>query len=237
MHSRKPLCIELFAGRFGWGKGAVAAGFRVVGFDILHESYHKPIPEGCELVLQDVLTLHGSQFRDADLILASPPCTEYSYMAMPWSRAKQIAAALRGEGEFPKGYSGSRTLEQLNRLFNACFRIQLEASQAAGRHIPMVIENVKGAQPWVGVAACHYGAQYLWGDVPALLPFSGESEGIKQHGSGALWFDRGIASYGSQSHARKTASAMIAEIPFSLAEWIARYYLPGCSQGYNSGHA
>jgi site-specific DNA-cytosine methylase len=25
-------------------------------------------------VLQDVLTLHGSQFRHADVIVASPPC-------------------------------------------------------------------------------------------------------------------------------------------------------------------
>jgi hypothetical protein len=46
-------------------------------------------------VIQDVRTLHGSQFRDAALIVASPPCTEYSYMAMPWTRAKRIAAALR----------------------------------------------------------------------------------------------------------------------------------------------
>jgi hypothetical protein len=53
-------------------------------------------------VIQDVRTLHGSQFRDAALIVASPPCTEYSYMAMPWTRAKRIAAALRGEGEFPE---------------------------------------------------------------------------------------------------------------------------------------
>src|SRR6188508_2094368 len=32
-----------------------------------------------QLVIQDVLTLHGSQFKDAALIVASPPCQEYSY--------------------------------------------------------------------------------------------------------------------------------------------------------------
>ena len=44
-------------------------------------------PEGQRagaLVLQDVLTLDGAQFRDAACIVASPPCQEYSYMAMPW---------------------------------------------------------------------------------------------------------------------------------------------------------
>ena len=58
--------------------------------------------------MQDVTTLHGSQFKDADIIVASPPCQEFSLMAMPFSRGKQIAAALRGQGEFPKGYQGFR---------------------------------------------------------------------------------------------------------------------------------
>ena len=34
----------------------------------------------------------------------------------------------------------------------------------------MVVENVKGAQKWVGRARWHYGSYYLWGDVPALMP-------------------------------------------------------------------
>ena len=93
-------------------------------------------------------------------------------MAMPWSRGKQIAAALRGQGEFPAGYTGSRTVGELRRLFDACFRIQREACEAAGRHIPMVVENVRGAIPWVGRSAWNYGSFHLWGDVPALMPFA-----------------------------------------------------------------
>jgi hypothetical protein len=149
----KPLVIELFCGRFGWSKGFVAEGFRAIGFDILHEDYHGPVPQGCELVLQDVLTLHGSQFRDAAVIVASPPCQAYSYRAMPWKRAKALPPPS-------------------NDLFDACFRIQREACEASGRHIPMVVENVKGAQPWVGRAKWHYGSYYLWGDVPALMPLT-----------------------------------------------------------------
>lgn len=121
-----------------------------------------------QLALQDVLTLHGSQFRDAAVIVASPPCTEYSYMAMPWTRAKQIAAALREEVPFPEGYAGSRTVAELNALFDACFRIQREACEAAGHYIPLIVENVKGAQPWVGRAKAAFGSYYLWGDVESV---------------------------------------------------------------------
>ena len=46
----------------------------------------------------------------------------------------------------------------------------MEASQASGRHIPMIVENVKGAQDYVGTAKYHFGAMYLWGDVPLLMP-------------------------------------------------------------------
>ena len=114
-----------------------------------------------QLVIQDVLTIHGSQFKDAALIVASPPCQEYSYMAMPWSRAKAIAADYR---------SGKRDVADLTRLFDACFRIQREASEAAGHHIPMVVENVRGAIPWVGRSRWNFGSFHLWGDVPALMP-------------------------------------------------------------------
>ena len=167
---KRPLCIDLFCGCFGWSAGWLELGGHVVGFDIEHLPHHGPVPDGAELVLQDVLTLHGRQFKDASLILASPPCTEYSFMAMPWKRAKAIAAALRGQGEFPESYRGSRTIAELTALFDACFRIQREASEAAGRHIPLIVENVRGAQPWVGRAPWNYGSFYLWGDVPALMP-------------------------------------------------------------------
>jgi hypothetical protein len=33
-----------------------------------------------------------------------------------------------------------------------------------------VVENVRGAQKWVGRARWNFGSFYLWGDVPALMP-------------------------------------------------------------------
>lgn len=141
-------------------------------------------PEHFSLVLQDVRTVHGSQFKRANLIVCSPPCQEFSWMAMPWSRAKAVARALCGEGDFPDGYRGSRTIEDLTALFDACFRIQREASEAAGHHIPMVVENVRSAQPWVGRARGSYGSFYFWGDVPALMPYA--TKAVKVGGMG--WY-------------------------------------------------
>jgi hypothetical protein len=179
----KPLAINLCCGLGGWTEGLLSEGWRVRGYDIeAHEYGEERYP--AELVLRNVLEMHGSEIADADLIVASPPCTEYSYMAMPWSRAKQIARALRGEDEFPNPYKGSRSITDLNAIFDACFRLQREASEAAGRHIPMVVENVKGAQPWVGRAAWSFGSFYLWGDVPALMP---SVRSIKN--GGGSWFN------------------------------------------------
>src|SRR6266849_2233582 len=138
------LAIDLFCGLGGWAEGFLSEGYDVIGFDI----ERRPYPG--QLVLQDVTTLHGSQFRK---IVASPPCQAYSYRAMPWKRAKALP---------PPD----------NTLFEACFRIQREASEAAGRYIPLVVENVKGAQKWVGSARWHFGSFYLWGDVPALMPIT-----------------------------------------------------------------
>jgi hypothetical protein len=170
-------------------------------------------------------------------------------------------------------------------LFNAQFRIQREAIEAAGHYIPMIVENVKGAQKWVGRARWHYGSFYLWGDVPALMPitFKGfktngmnwsdqtkrgqdftriagqqaiknnggswfnigspnqkvvnqnpvhEMTGVKLQGShNGSWFGeygpgQGSRNTGSHSLARKRAQAMIAKIPYPLAEHISKTFKP-----------
>lgn len=110
-----PLCVDLFCGMFGWSRPWLDLGGYVVGFDLEHNDYHGPVPSGADLVIQDVTTLHGSQFKDASLILASSPCQEFSYRAMPWKRAKALGPPELGM-----------------YLFSQARRIQLEAIVTRG---------------------------------------------------------------------------------------------------------
>ena len=224
----QPLAIDLFCGLGGWTEGLLAEGYYVVGFDIEQHVYgeHR---YPAQLVIQDVLTLHGKQFKDAALIVGSSPCQEFSWRAMPWKAAKAA----------PPPWLGIE-------LFNAQFRIQKEACEAADRHIPMVVENVRGAIPWVGRSRWNYGSYHLWGDVPALMPMTkaiknaggswfaishnkvpmSRGDHIKQGGD---WFGADTDSSSmrhqwSGSIKRKMASAQIAKIPLPLARHIARVY-------------
>jgi hypothetical protein len=255
----KPLAVDLCSGLGGWAEGLEAEGYDVIRVDIedMFAATGTPKPPGCLLMLQDIQTIHGSQFKGVDLIVASPPCQEYSYMAMPWSLAKAKAAAIRADA------TGAE-LVRLTALFNACFRIQREACEAAGRYIPMLVENVRGAQPWVGRARWNCGSMYFWGDVPALMPphrhvkvqsfrFDGsgrsfQSAAVREHnlpegvrptslawGNESRWFNDGprspgsISSSSSSSPARKAASARIAKVPFEVSNWIGKCFKPTSS--------
>lgn len=247
---KRPLVHDLFCGLGGWTEGFLEEGYDAIGWDIEQHAYGTERYPGL-LVVQDVLTIHGAQLKDADVIVGSSPCQEYSYMAMPWSRAKAKRTAILAD-------QTGEARRRLNALFDAQFRIQREASEAAGRHIPLVVENVRGAQEWVGRAAWNFGSYYLWGDVPALMPkaidarkvpgfrFDGvskkcfqqvaadrsrEAEGRK---NGNDWFGSGEncslqrrAASGSKARkARKAASATVAKIPLQLSRHIARVYRP-----------
>lgn len=195
-HSEMPLAIDLFCGLGGWTEGLLAEGYQVIGFDIERHVYG----EHCypaQLVLQDVLTLHGQQFKDADLIVGSSPCQEFSYRAMPWKRAKALPPPELGM-----------------RLFHAQFRIQREACEATGHHIPMVVENVCGAQKWVGRARWHYGSYYLWGDVPALIPMVRKAVKV-----GGLDWNKRIPGQAFNTHAeRLTIDGKLRAFPNEAAD-------------------
>ena len=171
----KPLCIDLFCGLGGWAEGFLAEGYDVIGFDIERHDYGTGGYPG-QLVLQDVLTLDGRQFRNAAVIVASPPCQAYSYRAMPFGGLWLEHNRMDDDGGPAGNYQGKDPI--FNDLFRACFRIAREAK------LPIVIENVKGAQKFMGRAAWHHGSFYLWGDVPALMPITL----AQRKGCGGTWF-------------------------------------------------
>ncbi|MDE2104872.1 MAG: DNA cytosine methyltransferase [Patescibacteria group bacterium] len=160
----KPIVFDLFCGLGGWSEAFITEGYDAIGFDIEAHDYSNGGYPG-KLIVRDVRSLSGAElvreYGIPDCIVASPPCQEFSYMAMPWSKAKEKMRRILADPAEQK---------RLTDLFNQCFRIQREVCEAAGKYIPMVVENVRGAQRWVGKARWNFGSFYLWGDVPALMP-------------------------------------------------------------------
>jgi hypothetical protein len=181
----RPLVLDIFCGLGGFSEGFIANGFRAIGFDIEAHDYGEGGYPG-QLVLRDVRSLFGSElvreYGVPAVIVASPPCQEFSYMAMPWSKAKE---------KMRKILADPAEQTRLTDLFNQCFRIQREVSAAAGLYVPLVVENVRGAQKWVGKARGNFGSFYLWGDVPALLPIPAQivqNQGIAHRPNGETNF-------------------------------------------------
>lgn len=168
------ILVDLCCGLGGWSIGFLERGWTCYGFDV------EPLPYPGQLIVQDVRTLDGRRFRGASLIVASPPCQEFSRHDMPQTRRRNPPAP------------------DLS-LVEACYRIAREAG------VPMVLENVRGAQRWLGRATCHYGSRYLWGDgIPALLPYTG-----------------GERTKTSMSSSWKRQRAMI---PYRLSRFVADVY-------------
>jgi hypothetical protein len=193
--SERPLAIDLFTGLHGWAEGLIAAGWDVIGFDLedMSKLLGEPKPKHFWLVIQDVLTLHGAQLKDAQLIVGSSPCQEFSYRAMPWKRAKALGPPELGMA-----------------LFHAQFRIRQEASEAAGRPIPIVVENVRGAIPWVGRSRANFGSYYLWGDVAPLMPIvtqrkTNHDRRDPKRDEGGSWFAQSHSKVVSNNPARGEA--------------------------------
>ena len=76
----KPLMFDFFAGLGGATQGFLAEGWECIGVDNERHDYgHGGYPGS--LFLQDILTFHGSQAKDADFLWFSPPCQAFSWMA------------------------------------------------------------------------------------------------------------------------------------------------------------
>jgi C-5 cytosine-specific DNA methylase len=138
----RPLCVDLFCGRGGWARGFLEAGFRVVGFDFLDMSRWYP----GEFVRADVRHLDGRRFRNARVIVGSPPCQPFSAM----------------------NYK-TRDLKHGMVLVREYARVVQEAG------VDWCMEEVRGAfrsivgDPFFGFPILRANPFYFWGTVPPFI--------------------------------------------------------------------
>jgi hypothetical protein len=221
----RALALDLCCGLGGWTIGLLAAGWDVIGFDVEAWAGYPG-----KLVLKDVREVGGKDYPGVSLVCASPPCQEFSYRSFPFKRCRELAA----------------TVPPDKSIWEACERIAKECNA------PLVLENVRGAQPYMGKAKAHYGPFYLWGDVPAILPIGKPCKGFvhrrNANGKAIGWksgservnfpgecerkepvnrfSDHPSAQMSSKSISRKEWSAKAAMIPQELSTWIGKCFYP-----------
>lgn len=156
----QPRLLDLFCGRWGWSRAFAARGWECVGIDLTEPP---EIPKGCKFVKADILRLcfdkeigfyivDGPILGFFEAIVASSPCEEFSVHSM-------------------RNFHPNPPYPELGiRLFSHT-RVICEESG-----LPYLMENVRNAQDFVGLAKHHCGPFYLWGSaVPPLMP-----QGIKK---------------------------------------------------------
>lgn len=173
MKTRPRVAVDLFCGLGGWAHGLIAAGWQVHGFDIVDFSAHYPGEFHCCDILAEVAFPN-----EVGLVVASPPCEQFSRHGMPWTRKRNPP---------PPDLS----------LVAASYAI------AAKIGAPVVVENVRAAQQFIGRSVANCGPFHLWGDVPAIVPvYCGRSK---------------------ESRSGKDRSKR-AVVPFELAYWVGRCF-------------
>ncbi|WP_298339996.1 DNA cytosine methyltransferase [Ferrimicrobium sp.] len=135
--------IDLYCGLGGWARGLKDTGHDVTGYDIIDFSESYP----GKFIKADLLTYND--FPHADVIVASPPCTDFSKASFPptWTAVKL----------YPPNIPSA--MELFNRVY------EIVALTSAKYYI---IENVVGAQKYMGKARMHIGSRYFWGNFPAF---------------------------------------------------------------------
>lgn len=221
--------LDLFCGRFGWGKAFAERGWEVVGVDLVEPPY---IPDGCSFIRADILQIVSSKHGrfsiyecDAgpgtgeelwtmkpDFICASSPCEQFSVHGMKHFH--------------PSPPYPERGIKLFNHTRAIC--------ETSG--VPYVMENVRAAQEFVGKAVHHCGSFYLWANaVPALIPKAGIiSKGIDVGSSKIIktMTNEEKRAYRAQfiwnqawssSRQRKGDTAKAATIPPELANAVCDY--------------
>jgi len=135
--------LDLFSGLGGFSKAFKDNGHQVVKID--NESKFNPD------ICIDILKLKKNDFNDYDfdIVLASPPCTEFTKDSMPDS------------------WNENRKVEPDTRLLRKTIKIIYWVDPKY-----WVIENVSGARPYfylfLGNPVKKVGSRYLWGNFPVF---------------------------------------------------------------------
>lgn len=151
------------------GTGGASAPMRKRGWDVVRVDNGLTFTP--DTITADVSAWSWKGLPAPDLLWASPPCTEFARESMPWCRT----------GKQP----------DLSLLL-ATIRIISEA-----RPRWWVIENVRGAQPYLGRAPRRYGPVYLWGWFPDfrvdIKPWKEKLSSTDDAGRGRIPFELGDA--------------------------------------------
>lgn len=182
--------LDLFCGRWGWSRAFAARGWECVGVDLIEPS---DVPTGCIFVQQDVLGMSRIP-DDFEFICASSPCQEFALFGMPhfWPNPPYPELGIR--------------------LFNHTRALLWRSGR------PLVMENVRAAQRFVGNATMACGPFMLWGTgVPPLMP-QGVNKGMSQQR------DASGRRRGELEHvSKKERAARGAQIPSELANTVVDY--------------
>lgn len=142
--TEKLSCLDIFCGMGGWSIGFYRQGFECFGVDIVDVGYPY------SLRISDIRDYHPVNF---DVVLASPPCTEFSVLT---------------ELSFKKGQRGPREPEKGIELVKEAQRVIKEARPSF-----WVIENVYGSLPYLkpilGNPMILAKPWVLWGNLPPSM--------------------------------------------------------------------
>jgi hypothetical protein len=139
-----PTLLDLFCGRGGWSKPALALGWRCIGIDIEDHGYPGELHRRRLPISIDAVR----RYRP-DLVVASPPCEEFARWHLPFRNFPATRNAERLELAIQTlGWS-------ISLIGQTGSPVIAECSKFAARHVP---------------GARFVGSYALWGDVPAINP-------------------------------------------------------------------